>query len=36
LHFALSRGAVHSCWLLAHLYEEQNSIGVIAVTHCLL
>jgi len=36
LHFALNRTALHSCWLTAHLYEEQTCIGVIAVTHSLL
>ncbi len=34
--FALSSVAVHWCWVTAHLYEQQMSIGVIAVTHCLL
>jgi hypothetical protein len=32
IHFARTSAAVHFCWLAAHLYEEQNSIGVIAVT----
>ena len=32
MHFAQISAAVHSCWLTAHLYEEQISIGVIAVT----
>jgi len=36
LHFALNSAAVHLCWVTANLYEEQNSIGVTAVTHCLL
>ena len=31
-HFALTSAAVHFCWLTAHLYEEQISIGVAAVT----
>ncbi len=30
MHFALIIAAVHFCWLTAHLYEEQTSIGVIA------
>jgi len=32
MHFALSSVAEHWCWVTAHLYEEQISIGVIAVT----
>jgi len=32
MHFALTRAAVHFSWVTAHLYEEQISIGVIAVT----
>ena len=32
MHFAQISAAVHCCWLTAHLYEEQISIGVIAVT----
>jgi hypothetical protein len=31
LHFALNRAAVHWCWVTAHLYEEQISLGVTAV-----
>ncbi len=30
--FALTSAAVHECWVTAHLYGEQISIGVIAVT----
>ena len=36
LHFALKRAAVRWCWVTAHLYEGQISIGVFAVKHCLL
>ena len=32
MNFAQISAAVHSSWLTAHLYEEQISIGVIAVT----
>ncbi len=32
MHFAQTRDAVQFCWLTAHLYEEQISIGAIAVT----
>ena len=32
LHSALNRAAVHLCCLTAHLYGEQVSIDVIAVT----
>ncbi len=32
MHFALSSVAEHWCWVSAHLYEEQVSIGVGAVT----
>ena len=32
MHFALPSAAVHLSWFFAHLYEEQISIGVIAVT----
>ena len=32
MHFAQTSAAVHVSWLTAHLYEEQISIGVIAVT----
>ena len=32
MHFALSSAAVHFCGVTAPLYEEQVSIGVIAVT----
>ena len=32
MNFAQISAAVHCCWLTAHLYEEQISIGVIAVT----
>ncbi len=32
MHFAQTRDAVHFCWLTAHLYEEQISIGAVAVT----
>ncbi len=31
MHFALTSAAVHSCFITAYLYEEQISIGVIAV-----
>ena len=30
--FAQTSAAVHFCWLTAHMYEEQISTGVIAVT----
>ncbi len=32
LHFALNSVAVHWCWVIAHLYEQQIYIGVFAVT----
>ena len=32
MNFAQISAAVHCCWLTAHLYEEQISIGVIEVT----
>jgi len=32
LHFAMSSATLHWCCVTAHLYEEQISIGVIAVT----
>jgi len=32
----LNRAAMHLCWVTAHLYEEQISIGITAVKHCLL
>ena len=32
MNFAQISAAVHCCCLTAHLYEEQISIGVIAVT----
>ncbi len=32
LHFALNSVAVHWWWVTAHLYEEQISIGGVAVT----
>ena len=32
MHSALTSAAVHECWVDAHLYGEQISIGVIAVT----
>ena len=32
MHFAQTSAAVHLYWLTAHLYEDQISIGVIAVT----
>ena len=31
--FAQTSIAVHFCWLTAHMYEEQISTGVTAVTH---
>ena len=31
MNFAQISAAVHCCWLTAHLYEEQISIGVIAM-----
>ena len=31
--FAQTSVAVHFCWLTAHMYEDQISTGVIAVTH---
>jgi len=33
---ALTCAAVLGCCITAHLFEEQISIGVTAVTHCLL
>ena len=30
--FALTSVAVHWCWVTVHLYEQQMSTGVIAVT----
>ena len=30
--FCLAHAAVHLSWFFAHLYDEQISIGVIAVT----
>ena len=36
LHFALNTAALHLCWVTARLFEEQISIGVTAVPHCLL
>jgi len=37
LQLALNLAAVHLCWVVtAHLYEEQISIGVTAMKHCLL
>ena len=33
MQFALTSAAVHFCWVTAHLYEQQISISVIAVTH---
>ena len=32
MQFALTSVAVHWCWVTAHLYEQQMSIGVIAET----
>jgi len=32
MRFALNSAAIHWCWVAAHLYEEQISIGVLAVT----
>ena len=32
MHFALTSAAVRFCWLTAHLYDEQMSTGVFAVT----
>ena len=32
MHFAQTSAAVHWCWVTAHLYEQQISIGVIALT----
>ncbi len=31
MHFAQTSAALHFCWLTAHLYEDQISIGVTAV-----
>ncbi len=36
MQFALTSATLHFCGLTAHLYEEQISIGEIAVTQCLL
>ena len=32
MQFALTSVAVHWCWVTAHLYEQNISIGVIAET----
>ena len=32
MHFAQTSAAVQFCWLTAHLYEEQISMSVIAMT----
>ncbi len=32
MHFAKTSAAVRWCWVTAHLYEQQISIGAIAVT----
>ena len=32
MHFAQTSTAVHWCWVTTHLYEQQISIDVIAVT----
>ena len=32
MHFAQTSVALHLSWLTAHLYEEQISIGAVAVT----
>ena len=32
MHFARTSAALHLCWFTAHLYEQQISIGAIAVT----
>ena len=32
MQFALPSAAVHGCCVTAHLYEQQISVGVIAVT----
>ena len=34
MQFYPKTAAVHWCWVTAHLYEEQISISVTAVTHC--
>ena len=31
-NFALKSAAMQFCWVAEHLYDEQTSIGVIAVT----
>jgi len=33
---ALTSAAVHWCCITVHLYEKQVSIGVFALTQCLL
>ena len=30
--FAVDNGAVHWCWIMAHLYEKQIFTGISAVT----
>jgi len=35
-HFTLNSALMHLWWVTAHLYEEQVSMFVIALTHCLL
>jgi len=32
MYFVLTGAAVHFCWLTKHLYEQQISMGVLAVT----
>ena len=32
MHFAQTSAALHFCWFTAYLYEEQISIGVVALT----
>ena len=32
MQFALTSAAVHFCCVTAHLYGQQSSLGVIAVT----
>jgi len=35
-HFALSSAALHWCWLIAHLYEEQMCMGGTTGAKCKL
>ena len=36
MHFAKTSAAVHWCWFITHQHEQQITIGVIALTECML